>query len=375
MDGAGQQSVGGAKKARTGDGKGEGAEEEEQGSEARFRLRYVVREYALEQLEASDGGHEAEALRRAHAVYLLELGEERAFAGWGPEAAAWMGRLEQEHDNFRAALGWAQARGEAELGLRLANALAGFWYFRGYFTEGRAWLEGLLALPPRAVGAGGDAASAPGVSAQARALALSAASNLARVQGDGERALAAAEEALALARDQQAGWAAWVAGTALHLLGQSAWDQGDLEQAMAHLEESIARLRAVGQESMAASFITLVGLIALDRGRPGAGEGLLRGEPGLRPTYGRRPPGGLCARLSSARGPPTRRPGRCRGAGARGAAGLAATRHAVPHRRRLGRPGPNRRGSRGGGAGTASGTPVGGCGGTARADGRVTKPP
>jgi ATP/maltotriose-dependent transcriptional regulator MalT len=32
------------------------------------------------------------------------------------------------------------------------------------------------------------------------------------------------------------------------------------------LEESVARLRAVGEESMAASFLTLVGLIALDRG-------------------------------------------------------------------------------------------------------------
>jgi predicted ATPase/transcriptional regulator with XRE-family HTH domain len=241
-------------------------EGEEGGGEARFRLLHVVREYALERLEASG---ETQTLRRAHAAYCLGLVEARAFAAWGPEAAAWMGRLEQEHDNFRAALGWARAGGEAELGLRLATSLAGFWYVRGYFTEGRGWLEGLLALAPRAVGAGGDAASSPGtprVSARTWAMALAAASNLARVQGDDERALAAAAEALALARGQQAGWAAWVAGTSLHLLGQSAWDRGDLERAAACLEESVARLRAVGEESMAASFLTLVGLIALDRG-------------------------------------------------------------------------------------------------------------
>ncbi len=246
----------------------------EGGGEARFRLLHVVREYALERLEASG---EAEALRRAHAAYLLGLVEPRAFAAWGPQAAALMGRLEQEHDNFRAALGWTQARGEGELGLRLAVSLAGFWYVRGYYTEGRGWLEGLLALAPapqpRAVGdsdgAGSDATGAegaPDVSAQARALALSAASNLARVQGDDERALAAAAEALALARGHQAGWAAWAAGTSLHLLGQIAWDRGDLERAAAYLEESMARLRAVGQESMAASFLTLVGLIALEQG-------------------------------------------------------------------------------------------------------------
>jgi predicted ATPase/transcriptional regulator with XRE-family HTH domain len=263
-----------------GDGLGAKAREPERAGEgssgARFRLLYVVREYALERLEVSG---EAEALRRAHAVYCLDLVEERRFAAWGPEAAAWMGRLEQEHDNLRAALSWARAGGEAELGLRLATSLAGFWYVRGYFTEGRRWLEGLLALAPGAVGVGGDAASdvagaprppdapdAPGVSAKARAMALAAASNLAWVQEDDKRAQAAAAEALALARDQQAGWVGWVAGTALHLLGQIAWDRGDLERAAAYLEESVAQLQAVGQVSMAASFLTLVGLIELDRG-------------------------------------------------------------------------------------------------------------
>jgi predicted ATPase/transcriptional regulator with XRE-family HTH domain len=248
-----------------GDGMGTKAnarEAEREGSSGvRFRLLHVVREYALERLEVSG---EAEALRRTHAVYCLGLVEERTFAAWGPEATAWMGRLEQEHDNLRAALGWARAGGEVELGLRLATSVAGFWYVRGYFTEGLGWLEGLLAQEPRA--GEGDAAGTPGISAKARAMALAAASNLARVQEDDERAQAAAAEALALARDQPAGWAAWVAGTSLHLLGQIAWDRGELERAAAYMEESVARLQAVGQASMAASFLTLVGLIALDRG-------------------------------------------------------------------------------------------------------------
>lgn len=241
-----------------------------EGSAPRFRLLYVVREYALERLEASG---EAEALRRGHAIYYLGQVEERTFAAWGPDAAVWMGRLEQEHDNLRAALGWARADGgadgRAELGLRLAISLAGFWYVKGYFTEGRDWLEGLLALAPEPVGAGSGAAGTPaalGVSAKARAMALAAASNLAWVQEDDKRAQAAAADALALARGQQAGWTAWVAGTSLHLLGQCAWDRGDLERAAGYMEESVAQLRAVGQTSMATSFLTLVGLIALDRG-------------------------------------------------------------------------------------------------------------
>jgi len=33
--------------------------------------------------------------------------------------------------------------------LRLAGALWWFWYLRGYFSEGKAWLEQVLALPAR----------------------------------------------------------------------------------------------------------------------------------------------------------------------------------------------------------------------------------
>jgi predicted ATPase/class 3 adenylate cyclase/DNA-binding XRE family transcriptional regulator len=250
-----------------------GDDEGEEGSgEARFRLLYVVREYALERLEASDGSakgqasQEAEALRRAHAVYYLGLAEERGFAAYGPEGAAWLGRLERDHDNFRAALAWAREHGEVEVGLRLAASLGPFWYTRGYFTEGRGWVEELLALAAQVAGAGDDggagALGVAGASAAARAKALGAACNFALRQGNDERAQEAAEEALALARGQQAGWAE---GVALETLGAMAWDRGDLELATAYIEESVAQLRAVSEPWLAASYLTHVGLIALDR--------------------------------------------------------------------------------------------------------------
>jgi predicted ATPase/class 3 adenylate cyclase len=266
----------------------DGAEKEqteEGGGEARFRLLYVIREYALERLEASveaaggtgaggtagQAGHagqegsEAEALRCAHALYYLGLVEERELAIVQLEAAAWMGRLEREHDNFRAALAWARERGETELGLRLAGSLGPFWDVRGYRTEGRGWLEGLLALAPqldraRAGHAGG--AGAPGVSAAARAKALAWASTFAWQQQDNERAQEAATEALALARGQQG----WVEGLALFMLGAVARDRGDLERATVYAEESVAQLRAVGEPGLAAAYLSIVGDIARDRG-------------------------------------------------------------------------------------------------------------
>jgi predicted ATPase len=247
----------------------DGTEHEgETDGEARFRLLYVVREYALERLEACV---ETEALRRAHAVYSLGLVEERALAGFGPEGGAWLGQLEREHDNFRAALAWARERGETELGLRLAASLGPFWYSKGHYTEGRGWVEGLLALASRPAGAAarerndGEAGTlcAAGVSPVARAKALSSAANFAWVQGDNERTQAAAAEALVLARGQQAGWAE---GVALEMLGVVAWGRGDLKQATAYLEESVTQLREVGEPWLAASYLTFVGDIARVRG-------------------------------------------------------------------------------------------------------------
>jgi len=53
----------------------------------------------------------------------------------------WLGRLEQEHDNLRAALEWAlESDGTSESGdepaLRLSGALRLFWRARGYYHEG-----------------------------------------------------------------------------------------------------------------------------------------------------------------------------------------------------------------------------------------------
>src|SRR5262249_19994377 len=108
-----------------------------QGSEPRVGMLHVIRAYALERLEASDGGREAEALRQAHAAYFLALAERAEPELTGPAAAIWLDRLEREHDNLRAALGWARTWGDggAETGLRLVGALWRFWWARGHLRE------------------------------------------------------------------------------------------------------------------------------------------------------------------------------------------------------------------------------------------------
>jgi predicted ATPase len=115
---------------------------EEHEGEARYRLLETVRQYAAEKLDESG---EAEAVRERHARHYLALAEEAEPELTGTQQEAWLGRLETEHDNLRAALSWALAHGEAELGLRLGSALGEFWHMRGYLGEGRRWLEAALA--------------------------------------------------------------------------------------------------------------------------------------------------------------------------------------------------------------------------------------
>src|SRR5262249_46369689 len=79
--------------------------QETAGAEPRFGLLDTIREYALERL-ASD--EDAAAIHRLHFAYLLSLAQTAELWLTGPQQNEWLDRLEIDHDNFRAALGWAR---------------------------------------------------------------------------------------------------------------------------------------------------------------------------------------------------------------------------------------------------------------------------
>jgi predicted ATPase/class 3 adenylate cyclase/DNA-binding XRE family transcriptional regulator len=223
----------------------------EQGAdgEPRFRMLETIREYALERLE---GSGELDAVQRRHAEYFLRLAEEAQPQLDGPDQAAWLERLEGEHDNMRMALAWSQGpMDSAETGLRLAAALAGFWWMRGYLRQGRAWLVAALAQP---------GAAAPSL---ARARALGLAGWWASVQGDDSAVHACYDECLALYRalGDRRGSAETLAG-----LGVIACAQGDYAHAAVLCEESLALYRELGDQSGCAHVLSWVGAIARDQG-------------------------------------------------------------------------------------------------------------
>jgi predicted ATPase/DNA-binding SARP family transcriptional activator/class 3 adenylate cyclase/Tfp pilus assembly protein PilF len=230
--------------------------------DTRYRLLETIHQYAEEKLRES--GEEA-VLRARHRDWCLELAEEADSRLRGPDQEQWLSRLEGEHDNLRAALGWCletdcgEPMSLAEPGLRLASALCRFWQLRGHWTEGREWLSRLLALP---------GAAAPNA---LRAKALFGAGNLAREQGDFAAARALSSESLELQRalgDREG------AGGALHALALIALKRGEFAEAHHLLCEALAIFRELEDERGIAVSLKNLGMVARQRGEYNAAREL-----------------------------------------------------------------------------------------------------
>jgi predicted ATPase/class 3 adenylate cyclase len=217
-------------------------QEDGAGEEPRFVMLQTIHEFANERLEASG---EAEELRRLHAEYFLALSEEAEPELKGPDQEEWLRKLEAEHNNARAALGWALRRGETERALRLSGALWWFWFVRGYYEEGRRWLEDALDTGGRG-------------SLESRAMALAGVGALALEQDDLDRAQEASEEGLELLLAQKATQRSEAKLYLLITSGHVALEREDYSRATELFEESLALSREIEHGlGLAASVMSL----------------------------------------------------------------------------------------------------------------------
>lgn len=195
---------------------------EEHPRTVRYRLLETVREYGREKLR--DAGEFA-TIHTRHRDWYLALAERAAPEILsGPHQREWLGRVELEHDNLRAALEWSHAASDgAEPMLRLAGALWWYWFTRGNWTEAREWLTRGLSRQE-------------GASAQVRSRALVGLAIILWVHGEPQRTTALAEESLALS---EAGEDTWGTATALLALGIVASEGGAMPRAVQVLERSL----------------------------------------------------------------------------------------------------------------------------------------
>jgi non-specific serine/threonine protein kinase len=163
---------------------------DEHSGESRYSMLEIIRQYAWKKAEEAAKLH---GLRARHLAWCVEMAEGTEDELVSSRQLASLERLEREHDNLRSALAFALTPATPDrddtawLGLRLAGSLVWFWYFHGYLSEGRTWLESAL--------------SKAAATAQPRrdvplAKALSAAGVLAYIQSDYPVAHALLEQSL-----------------------------------------------------------------------------------------------------------------------------------------------------------------------------------
>ncbi|GAC1645803.1 MAG: hypothetical protein NVS4B2_35190 [Chloroflexota bacterium] len=258
-----------------------------------------VRQYAREQLEKTGVSQHTEGQQFAYVLGLAKEADHTYGLLTGTRAAAtageaWISLLDHEHDNVRAALGYAMEQGDLAGGLCLAGALSWFWWMRGYCVEGRQWIQtfldlagqrdislmdpsgakamlgaGLMAfglgdlreagvLLERSLGAYCQCGDRRGMAAATVTLGY-----VSRAAGDDGRAEALAEEALRVSRDLDDDRTAAIA---FSNLGHIARRRGDLSRAVSLFTEARTHFARLGERRGLAYTLCNLGLVALDRG-------------------------------------------------------------------------------------------------------------
>lgn len=205
----------------------------------RYRLSEPVRQYASEMRAASE---DDEAMKRAHTAWCVALAETADAHLRGRDHRKWMARLQEERDNLRSALDrWPT--------LALAAALSRFWYIKGDYGEGTRYLT-------EAVARGVDEP------AGVRAKALAGLAELHFALSEYGKAKAGFEASLELGRAESQSRLAWLAH-----------EQGEDDEALPLIEESLAAARLSGDRAEIAGCLMTKSEIVLARsGRKSGGE-------------------------------------------------------------------------------------------------------
>jgi predicted ATPase/class 3 adenylate cyclase len=227
----------------------------------RYRLLGTIRTYAREKLEA---GSDRERVQQVHASYFRSVVDSRRPGS----LAAWLDRVEEDHDNIGFAMSWCLAN-DTEMAAAIASGMYEFWLGRGYALEARTFL-GQLAEQLAATSSwrarvlldggvfaytAGDFAAAPALIDEGLASArvggdrelvargLVFQGGVALAAGQVSTAQAALDEALAIARDISH---ARLEADALHHLGSLTNVRGDPRAARARYTESLELRRQLG---------------------------------------------------------------------------------------------------------------------------------
>jgi predicted ATPase/class 3 adenylate cyclase len=218
-------------------------------SGTRYQLLESIRTYALGHLEQAGERTAISAHHAAHFADLAAMLQRRQRSG---ELASALAVLDEEEDNFRAALRFSIDTTDAVMAARLVDALGYLWYTGGVRREGLEWCEALFALPDE-------------LPDELRAGALHSYALMLSGTGDPDLGIEALREQVTIRRrlDDPIRLAA-----ALNNLGNLLYDIGEIDAAEVALSEAIDAQRDGGEPPT----LMLCSLASgeMHAGRPGA---------------------------------------------------------------------------------------------------------
>jgi predicted ATPase/class 3 adenylate cyclase len=217
--------------------------------ETRYRYMETIRQYAREKLPESG---ESTTYRNRHLAYFLKWVRDIEPSLRGPQQVELLNRLENEIDNLRAALEWAQDS-DCASGLQLASMLKWFWHLCNHYEEGAGWLENLLASSKK-----------PGaeIDPLITARSLSVLAWLSHWIGNIQTARTSLDKSLKLCEKYQGSIADLITADNLFGSGTLALMSGDLSQAKTLAEQSLALYQAWDNKFGVAETHSLLGGIA-----------------------------------------------------------------------------------------------------------------
>jgi len=218
---------------------------EEKEQYPRLFMLEIIREFALEMLVNSG---EMERVQKAHATYYITLAERAEPELYHHHQGVWLARLEQDHENMRAALTFLQTHGEWLKLARLIGTLGWFWYMHGFLNEGRQWVEHILAA---------DIQHLPDA---VRGKVISAAGVFAGFLGQGDIAFAHCQESLPLCK--ALGDLRNVSAS-VYMLVHSLLAMGDVTAARKLAEETLTFVHAAGDHWAVGALCCMVGSVNL----------------------------------------------------------------------------------------------------------------
>ncbi len=264
---------------------------EDSEAEPRVSMLEMLREFAHERLAESD---ELAGAQRLHAEYMVEFTAGAARDLSSSSQARRLAHLERDYANVQAALEWAAANAQVELGFRLLGELWRFWWLHGYLSEGMTWIRRFLSLrngrPTEvpealygnvlrghvvllsALGSFDEARTTcqEAIALQRRlgdeaglAASLTSLGVIYQFNGEHDRSEESHAESLAIRR--RIGDESGIA-TSLSNLSSVAYGKNDLARAAAFGDESVAIYRRLGHESGIAHALMKIGLVAAAKG-------------------------------------------------------------------------------------------------------------